>query len=212
MGLSNELSCELGVSPPAPTPTGFYFPSLEPWVLWSVSLPSCSPSLSACKCGTAWSASHCLAGSPLCSGFPSPALLPVFMNVSLLTPWLSDFHIVLFYGSFCYFLFLNLLLSFFLLCKEAQCIYLHLHLGQKSKVFLSLTHPLSLNSIDSLDWYGSVAWALPCKVKGCCLYTYVVRAHAWSVGLIPGWGMYERQLIDVSLSHWCLSSSFSKGK
>ena len=30
------------------------------------------------------------------------------------------------------FLFLNLLLSFFWLCEEAQCVYLHLHLVQKS--------------------------------------------------------------------------------
>ena len=34
--------------------------------------------------------------------------------------------------QFCLFLFLNLLLSFFWLCEEAQCIYLYLHLGWKS--------------------------------------------------------------------------------
>ena len=27
------------------------------------------------------------------------------------------------------------------------------------------------------------------------------------VGLVPGWGAYRRQLIHVSLSHWCLSLS-----
>ena len=34
------------------------------------------------------------------------------------------------------FLFLNLLLSFFCLCKEAQCVYLCLHLGQKPRVWI----------------------------------------------------------------------------
>ena len=48
LGLSNELSCELGVSPAAASAlTGvcsirglrLYFPALEPWVVWSVSPP-----------------------------------------------------------------------------------------------------------------------------------------------------------------------------
>ena len=56
------------------------------------------------------------------------------MNVSSLTPWLSDFHTVWFSGSSGGFLFLNLLLSFWL-CKEAKCIYLCLHLGRKSVCF-----------------------------------------------------------------------------
>ena len=46
------------------------------------------------------------------------------MNVSSLAPWLLDFfHIVRFSGTSGYFLFLNLLLSFFWLCKEAGCTY-----------------------------------------------------------------------------------------
>ena len=28
---------------------------------------------------------------------------------------------------------------------------------------------------------------------------FLVRAHAWVLGLVPGSGMYGRQLIDVSL-------------
>ena len=40
---------------------------------------------------------------------PSPPLLPVWMNVSSLTPWLSDFHTVRFSGSSSCLLFLNLL-------------------------------------------------------------------------------------------------------
>ena len=65
-------------------------------------------------------------------GCPSLPLLPVWMNVSSLTPWLSDFHTVRFSVSSGCFLFLKLLLSFFWLCEEAQCVHLHLHLGQKS--------------------------------------------------------------------------------
>ena len=32
------------------------------------------------------------------------------------------------------------------------------------------------------------------------------------VGLIPSWDTYEKQLIDVSLSHGCLSLSLSLSK
>ena len=109
--------------------------------------PAVPSSLSACKCGTA---SHCLTCPvlqlPLCHtssprvqyfgyqhpGCSSPPLLPVWMNVSSLTPWLSDFYTVQFSGSIGCFLFLNLLLSFFWLCDEAKCIYLCLHLDWQS--------------------------------------------------------------------------------
>ena len=110
--------------------------------------PVVPPGLSACKCGTTQSTSHRLVWSASCClsclvlqlppchkssppGCPSLPLRPVWMNVSSLTPWLSDFHIVKFSGSSGYFLFLNLLLSFWL-WEEAKCIYLRLHLGQKS--------------------------------------------------------------------------------
>ena len=59
----------------------------------------------------------------------SPPLLPVWMNVSFLSPWLSEFHTVCFSVSSGCFLYLNLLLSFFWLCEEAQCVYLRLRLG-----------------------------------------------------------------------------------
>ena len=68
----------------------------------------------------------CCKSSP--PGCPCLLLLPVWMNVSSLTHWLLDFHTVQFSVSSCCFLFLNLL-SFFWLCEEAQCVYLHLHLG-----------------------------------------------------------------------------------
>ena len=63
-------------------------------------------------------------------GCLSPPLLQVWMNVSSLSPWLLDFHTVRFSVSSGCFLFLNFL-SFFWLWEEAQCVYLHLHLGRK---------------------------------------------------------------------------------
>ena len=72
-------------------------------------------------------------------GCPSLLLLLVWVSVSSLSPWLSDFHTVRFSLSYGCFLFLILLLSFFWLYEEAQCIYLYLHLGRKSdSVFLFL--------------------------------------------------------------------------
>ena len=72
----------------------------------------------------------CCKSSP--PGCPFPPLLPVWMNVCSLSPQLLDFHTVLFsVGSGC-FLFLNLLLSLCWLCEEARCVYLCLHIGQKS--------------------------------------------------------------------------------
>ena len=38
---------------------------------------------------------------------------------------------------------------------------------------------------------------------------FLVRAHAWVVSLVLGQGLYERQLINVSLSHQCFSFSLS---
>ena len=119
----------LGVSPTAATPTGFYnqmyWGSL--FLCWHPGLRSLSRSpvvhlgLSLHKCGTTWSSSNHLAAHPLCPCYPSPPLLSVWMNVSSLIPWLSDFYTVQFSGSSSYFLFLSLLLSFFWLCKEAKC-------------------------------------------------------------------------------------------
>ena len=149
MVLSNELSCEAGSFSCCHNPHRFlqsevlrlYFPTLEPHVARSVSLPSCP---SWFMCTQMWdyplcqpssrlprSSNHCLAMCPLCPGYLSPPLLLVWMNVSSLTPWLLDFHALRFSVSSGCFVFLNLLLSFFWLCEEAQCICLCLHLGQK---------------------------------------------------------------------------------
>ena len=75
------------------------------------------------------SCSHCLARHHLHPGCLSLPFLPVWMNISSLTP--SDFHTVRFSGTSGYFLFLNLLLSFFQLCEEAKDIYLCINLGWK---------------------------------------------------------------------------------
>ena len=49
-----------------------------------------------------------VAASPLCSSCPSPPLLPVWVNVSSLSPWLLDFHTVRFsVSSGCFLKFLN---------------------------------------------------------------------------------------------------------
>ena len=80
---------------------------LEPWVAWSASLPAVAPGLFVHKCGATGAARHHLAMSPLHPGSPSLPLLPVWMNVSSLSPWLSDFHTVRFSISSGCFLFLN---------------------------------------------------------------------------------------------------------
>ena len=122
-----------------------YFPTLGLWVARSVTqstscclagqLQLCPPCSTVCH--LAGSSSCHLATSPLPAGCPSLPLLPVWMNVSSLSPWSLDFHTVRFsVSSGCFFVFK--LLSFFWLCEEAQCVYLCPHLGQKSTMFLHL--------------------------------------------------------------------------
>ena len=141
-----------------------YFPALEPWVGWSVSLPHRYSWLSVHKCGTTASASHHLAGSTSCSlpvscslahpapqsasllGLPAAVLLApvlssptcqetspsgclsqplllVWMNVSSLTPWLSDFHTVWFSVSSGWLLFLNCCCPFGCLRRHSVSTY-----------------------------------------------------------------------------------------
>ena len=138
MGLSSKLSCEAGSFSHHCTPHWFfqsevlrlYFPMLEPSVAWSISIRSCSSQF---ICRHKWD-------HPVCQQLPyhesSLPLLPVWMHVSSVTPWLSDFHTVQFSGSSGCFLFSSLL-SFFWLCEKAQCIYLCLHLSQKPNRFVS---------------------------------------------------------------------------
>ena len=160
MGLSNELSCEGGNFSCYLNPhrcfqsevLGVYFPALEPWVVQSVSFPHFSSQLSTCKCGVTSSTSCHLASRPLHPSCPTLPLLPVWMNGSSWTPWLSDFHTVQFSGSSGCLLFLNLLLSFFCLYKEAKYIYLHLHLAG-SLIFPEFQNP-SPHLVYSLLWKG----------------------------------------------------------
>ena len=71
----------LGVSPTTSTSIVFFsvrgfealFPHIGTWLVQSVSLLSCSSQFICTKCGTAHSASHCLA----CPGLPALALLQV---------------------------------------------------------------------------------------------------------------------------------------
>ena len=126
-----------------------YFPTLEPWVTVCLApqvflpvYPHTSMGLPTPPATTSltWSSSCCLAECPLHPHCPSPPLLPIWMDVSSLTPWLSDLHTVWFSGSSGYFLFLNLL-SFFRLREEATCICLCLHLGWKFLPYSCLSRP-----------------------------------------------------------------------
>ena len=115
VGLSNELSCEAGSFSChlnrhrffQPEVLRLYFPVLEPWVSWSVLFPICSSQF---ICTQMWDrpVSQLPSGweSSLPKG-PSPPLLLVWIIVSSLTPWLSDFHTVRFSVSSGWFLFLN---------------------------------------------------------------------------------------------------------
>lgn len=125
MGLSKALSCEAGSFSCCHNPhrifqsevLRLYFPALEPWVLRLPHSPFVPPRLFIPKFVSTQFASHHLAMSSLHPGFPSLPLLLVSMNASL-TPLLLDFHTVRFPGSSGYILLLNLLFSFFWLCKE----------------------------------------------------------------------------------------------
>ena len=152
----------LGVSPTTATPIvfhnrrfwGFLFQSWNPGLHGLSGSPVVPPGLSAHKCGTAWSSSCHLAACLLHPNCQSPPLLPVWMNVSSSIPWFLDFHIVWFSGSYGYFLFLPLLLSSFWLCEEAKCIYLYLHIVQKS---------LDLNFINPINTYIKITVYIICE-------------------------------------------------
>ena len=115
-----------------------YFPTLELWVARSLLLPSCS---SWFICTLMWGCSLCQLPPHLTSppAATLPRVLSIQLPVSVPPTGLDDcfFFISLVVGlpyssifcQFWFFLFLNLLLSFFWLCEEAQCVYLCLHLG-----------------------------------------------------------------------------------
>ena len=109
----------LGVYSAASTPRSFFSqrfwgfcPVLQPWVARYFSLSSFSswfirmqiwdcPLHQPLPCSPQ-SSSYCLAASALHPGCPCPHLIPVWMNVSSLTPCFSDFHAVWFSWQFCF--------------------------------------------------------------------------------------------------------------
>ena len=139
-----------------------YFPALEPWVVWSASLPppflpvylwaNVGPQgLPATTLwgllAAAWPApfhnppARWVHQTPPCrTSFPPQ--LPVsappmgldecFFFISLVVGLPYSLIFCQFWLSFVF----KLLLSFFWLCKEAQCVYLCLHLGWKSQMYL----------------------------------------------------------------------------
>ena len=137
VGLSNKLSCEAGSFSSHCNSHRFLQPQVLRHYFPVPGLPglSCSPvvppSLSACKCGTTQSSSHHLTASPLLPGCLSLPRLLVWMNVSSLTPLLSDFHTVRFSDSFGCFLFLNLSLSLFG-CVRRHSVFTYGHILARS--------------------------------------------------------------------------------
>ena len=147
MGLSNELSRETGSFFRCLNRRRFsqsevlrlYFPALEPWVAQSVSLPTCSSQF---ICTEMWDhllhqpLPHPVHQLPPCCE-SSLSRLPISAPPTSVDECFFFSSLVvrlpysLIFCQFWLFLFSNLLLSFFWLCKEAQCIYLCLHLGQK---------------------------------------------------------------------------------
>ena len=132
MGLSKELFCEARsfshccVNPHGCFQSevrGFISPSCGPGLRGLLCSPTLPPILSMCECGAAGSASgrtacpvhstihHSLGPAALprsrLSRLPVSTLLPVWTNVSSLSPWLSDFRAVQFSVSSGCFLFLN---------------------------------------------------------------------------------------------------------
>ena len=130
MHLSNEFSCEAGNFPTSATLLVFS-------VRGSEALFPCTGTLGCTVCVTPQlfhpvdlQASVGMPGLPVAAlsalalqllpchessppSCPSLPLLLVWMNVSSLTPWLLEFHTVLFSGTSGCFLFLDLLLSLF---------------------------------------------------------------------------------------------------
>ena len=126
------------------------FPVLEPWVGWSVSLPSCS---SRFFCKQMWDhqppphlpqpSSHSLAMYSLApAAFLHPSYKSGWMFLSSLVVGLP--YSSIFCSSGC-FLFLNWLLPFFWLCKDEKYTYLCLHLGWKSSRAFFILFPSSIS-------------------------------------------------------------------
>ena len=125
-----------------------YFPALEPWVARSALLPCCSswfiyvrmwghrvcqpPPCGVCQLQPGLhrstihhltgSTSPCLAANPLYPSCLSVPLLLVWMNVSFFISLVVRLPYSLIFCQFWLFFVFKLLLSFFWLCEEAQCV------------------------------------------------------------------------------------------
>ena len=123
MGLSTELSCEAGSFSHCCNPPRFlqsevlrlYFPMLNPGLCSLSFSPVAPPGLSRrmwhCPLHQPppclpWSSNHRLTVSPLCPpGCLSPSLLPVWMKGSSLSPWLLDYHSLIYWQLGLFFVF-----------------------------------------------------------------------------------------------------------
>ena len=142
-----------------------WIPPKDSPVRLGVSLATTTPSdfyrffKALCLCVGTLSCSVCLIpqlflpqalSAPSC---PSPSLLPVWMNVSSLTPWLSDFHTVQYSGRSVFFFLIGGCCVFWLY-EKVKCIYLCLHLGQNSR-------QNSFKNQELVQWWGIIgvqAW------------------------------------------------------
>ena len=176
MDLSNKLSCETRSVSCHLSPHRFfqsevlrlYFPTLEPWVKWCVSLPSCSSQFILTQMWDhllcqplpcpPWSSSCHLAVSPLLPRL-HVAALPAgldecffFNSLVVRLPYKSIFcQLWLFFV----FKFVVVLLRFF---EEENCIFLCLYLGQKS--YLSPLLILSLFRCYGVGWWSSFIFCM----------------------------------------------------
>ena len=161
-----------------------YFLALEPWVARSALIPRCSSGLSMHECGAA--------------GLPATTLLRLLatqLPVSALPTVLDK---CFFFNSFCqfwlFFVF-KLLLSFFWLWEEAQCVYLHLHLGRNSiTTLLNSVFDRSLASIlfvyssgkFSCVVFGAYFFVSPVWLPLCICYCVFGRSFMFfTVGIWP---------------------------
>ena len=136
MGLSNELSCELGSFSCCLNSHRFfsvrglrlYFPELVPWVVGLSRSPVVPPVYLHVNVGPPVLQPPCCLESSLPGCLSPPLLLSgCFFFISLVVglPYSSIFC------QFCLFFVFKLLSSFFWLCEEAPCVYICLHLGRK---------------------------------------------------------------------------------
>ena len=147
----------LGVSLAASVPTGVlnqWFQALFP--RWSPGLHGLSPGPSAAASPASCNFAHPAPHSATLLSPPAAALLLVlstWLPISTPPTGLGECFFFIFlvvglpynsiFSQFWLFFVCTLLLSFFWLCEEAQCVYLCPHLGQKKRYFLIFKITLS---------------------------------------------------------------------